>query len=155
MRDPELAAELTCQPVRRYGVDAAILFSDIMVPYAAIGCGVGIVAGTGPVVEPPFRTDADLGRLRPFDPATDTPFVLEAVLRAVDGLDVPVIGFAGAPFTVASYLVEGGPSRDLADEGVDALRDGNLVPARRSARRDRARLATQPGRGRGGRGATL
>ncbi|MGD0343500.1 MAG: uroporphyrinogen decarboxylase [Acidimicrobiales bacterium] len=114
VRDPELAAELTCQPVRRYGVDAAIIFSDIMVPYAAIGCGVRIVAGTGPVVEPPFRTDADLGRLRPFDPATDTPFVLEAVRRAVDGLDVPVIGFAGAPFTVASYLVEGGPSRDFA-----------------------------------------
>jgi uroporphyrinogen decarboxylase len=114
VRDPELAAELTCHPVRRYGVDAAILFSDIMVPYAAIGCGVAVVPGTGPVVDQPFRYESDLGRLRPLEPETDTPYVLETVRRVVEAVDVPVIGFAGAPFTIASYLIEGGPSRDFA-----------------------------------------
>jgi uroporphyrinogen decarboxylase len=114
VRDPELAAELTCQPVRRYGVDAAILFSDIMVPLAAIGFGVRIVRGKGPVVDAPFRSTADLGRLRPLDPLADTPYVLETVRRVVAALDVPLIGFAGAPFTLASYLIEGGPSRDFA-----------------------------------------
>ncbi len=113
VRDPELAAELTCQPVRRYGVDAAILFSDIMVPYAALGCGVGIVPGSGPVVDPPFRAGSDLERLRPLEPDSDTPYVLETVRRVVESVAVPVIGFAGAPFTIASYLVEGGPSRDF------------------------------------------
>jgi uroporphyrinogen decarboxylase len=114
VRDPELAAELTCQPVRRYGVDAAILFSDIMVPLAAIGFGVKIVAGTGPVVGRPFRTASDLARLRPLDPVADTPYVLETVRRVVASVDVPLIGFAGAPFTLASYLVEGCSSRDFA-----------------------------------------
>lgn len=114
VRDPELAAELTCQPVRRYGVDAAILFSDIMVPLAAIGFGVEIVPGTGPVVDRPFRTPSDMARLRPLDPLADTPYVLETVRRVVASLDVPVIGFAAAPFTLASYLVEGGPPRDFA-----------------------------------------
>ncbi|HLN18327.1 MAG TPA: uroporphyrinogen decarboxylase [Acidimicrobiales bacterium] len=112
---PELAAELTLQPVRRYGVDAAILFSDIVVPVHAVGFGVDVLAGTGPVVASPFRTRDDLRRLRPLEPAVDTPYVLEAVrllTRELGGL--PLIGFAGAPFTVASYLVEGGPSRTFA-----------------------------------------
>lgn len=109
--DPDRAAEITLQPVRRYGVDAAILFSDIVVPVHAIGFGVKIVPGTGPVVERPFAARRDLYRLRPLDPGTDTPYVIETVRRAVDALDVPLIGFAGAPFTVASYLLEGGPSR--------------------------------------------
>lgn len=113
VRDPELAAELTCQPVRRYGVDAAILFSDIMVPYAAIGCGITIVPGKGPVVDPPFRAESDLKRLRPLEPGADTPYVLETIRRVVESVPIPVIGFAGAPFTIASYLVEGGPSRDF------------------------------------------
>jgi uroporphyrinogen decarboxylase len=113
VRDPELAAELTCQPVRRYGVDAAILFSDIMVPYAAIGCGITIVPGSGPVVDPPFRAESDLKRLRPLEPGADTPYVLETIRRVVESVPIPVIGFAGAPFTIASYLVEGGPSRDF------------------------------------------
>jgi uroporphyrinogen decarboxylase len=113
IRQPELATEITLQPVRRYGVDAAILYSDIVVPVAAIGFGVDIAPGTGPVVAEPFRTKADLDRLRPLDPERDTPYVLETVAAVVDGLpdDVPLIGFAGAPFTVASYLVEGQPSR--------------------------------------------
>jgi uroporphyrinogen decarboxylase len=113
IRQPELAAEFTVQPVRRYGVDAAVLYSDIVVPVAAVGFGVDVAPGTGPVVAEPFRTKADLDRLRRLDPERDTPYVLETVARVVDTLptDVPLIGFAGAPFTVASYLVEGQPSR--------------------------------------------
>ena len=111
IRDPELSTEITLQPVRRYGVDAAILYSDIVVPVAAIGFGVDIAPGVGPVVEHPFEGAADLDRLRPLDPEADTPFVLETVRLLVRELDVPLIGFAGAPFTVASYLVEGRPSR--------------------------------------------
>ena len=109
--DPDRAAEITLQPVRRYGVDAAILFSDIVVPAQAVGFGVEVVPGTGPVVARPFAARRDLDRLRPLDPGADTPYVIETVRRAVDALDVPLIGFAGAPFTVATYLVEGGPSR--------------------------------------------
>jgi len=115
LADAELAAELTLQPVRRYGVDAAILFSDIVVPLSAVGFGVEVVAGRGPVVDQPFRSRADLRRLRPLEPAEDTPYVLDTVKLVVDQLKgVPLIGFAGAPFTVASYLVEGGPSRQYS-----------------------------------------
>ena len=115
--DPELAAEVTLQPVRRYGVDAAILFSDIVVPVHAVGFGVEVVPGRGPVVHQPFRSPADLGRLRPLEPAEDVGHVVEAVrlvARELGSSGVPLIGFAGAPFTVASYLVEGGPSRTFA-----------------------------------------
>jgi len=113
---PELAVEFTLQPVRRYGVDAAILFCDIVVPVRAIGFGVEIVPGQGPVVERPFRSAADLDRLRPLEPEGDVPYVLQAVRLLARELDpgVPLIGFAGAPFTVASYLIEGGPSRNFA-----------------------------------------
>jgi len=117
IRNPELATELTLQPVRRYGVDAAILFSDIVVPVAAVGFGVDVEPGRGPVVDRPFRTAADLARLRPLDPEGDTGYVLETVrqvAKELEPLGVPLIGFAGAPFTVASYLVEGGPSRAYA-----------------------------------------
>ena len=112
IRDPALAAEITMQPVRRYGVDAAVLYSDIVVPVAAIGFGVDVAPGTGPVVAQPFTSKRDLDRLRPLDADADTPYVLETIDRVVAELsDVPLIGFAGAPFTVASYLVEGRPSR--------------------------------------------
>jgi uroporphyrinogen decarboxylase len=111
---PDLAAQITRQPVTRYGVDAAVLYSDIVVPVAAIGFGVDIAPGTGPVVEQPFCRARDLQRLRPLEPELDTPYVLETVRLLVDDLDVPLIGFAGAPFTVASYLVEGQPSRTYA-----------------------------------------
>jgi uroporphyrinogen decarboxylase len=114
IRDPELSAEITLQPVRRYGVDAAILYSDIVVPVAAIGFGVDVAPGVGPVVERPFERAADLERLRPMDPEVDTPYVLETVRILAGELPVPLIGFAGAPFTVASYLVEGRPSRTYA-----------------------------------------
>lgn len=114
---PELAAELTLQPVRRYGVDAAILFSDIVVPVHAVGFGIDIVHGQGPVVAEPFRSARDLERLRPLEPEGDVPYVTDAVRivsRELTSHGVPLIGLAGAPFTVASYLVEGGPSRTFA-----------------------------------------
>jgi uroporphyrinogen decarboxylase len=127
VRHPDLACEVTLQPVRRYGVDAAILYSDIVVPVAAIGFGVEIEAGVGPVVDRPFRGAADLDRLRPLDPDTDCPYVQETVRALVGELgDVPLIGFAGAPFTVASYLVEGGPSRTLGKTKALMLSDPDL-----------------------------
>ena len=114
IRQPDLAAEITLQPVRRYGVDAAILYSDIVVPVEAVGFGVDVVPGVGPVVAEPFSGKDDLSRLRPLEPEQDIPYVLEAVRLVTAELDVPLIGFAGAPFTVASYLIEGGPSRTYA-----------------------------------------
>lgn len=113
-RRPELVTEITLQPVRRYGVDAAIFYSDIVVPLKAVGVDLDIVAGVGPVVAEPFRTRADLDRLPTLD-AEHVPYITEAVSLLVRELGpTPLIGFAGAPFTLASYLVEGGPSRDLA-----------------------------------------
>jgi uroporphyrinogen decarboxylase len=115
LSDPALAAEITLQPVRRYGVDAAILFSDIVVPTFAVGFGVEIRAGIGPVVENPFNDETDLDRLRPIDVPADMPYLTETIKTVVTELEplgVPLIGFAGAPFTVASYLIEGGPSRN-------------------------------------------
>jgi uroporphyrinogen decarboxylase len=110
-RRPDLVTEITLQPVRRHNVDAAILFSDIVVPIAAAGVDLDIVAGTGPVVASPVRTAADLERLRPIT-ADDVDFVAESVRLLVAELGrTPLIGFAGAPFTLASYLIEGGPSR--------------------------------------------
>ncbi len=111
IKTPDLATEITLQPVRRYGVDAAILYSDIVVPVHAIGFGVDVAPGTGPVIAVPFTRAADLDRLRPLEPDIDTPYVIETVRNLVRELTVPLIGFAGAPFTVASYLIEGGPSR--------------------------------------------
>lgn len=114
--DPALACEVTLQPVRRYGVDAAVLFSDIVVPYHAIGFGVDVVPGRGPVIAQPFREAGDLARLRDLD-AHDVAHVtatIDLVIEALAPLDTPLIGFAGAPFTVASYLVEGAPTRDFA-----------------------------------------
>jgi uroporphyrinogen decarboxylase len=111
---PELVAEITLQPVRRYGVDAAIYYSDIMVPLKAVGVDLDIVPGRGPVMARPVRDAADLAVLRPLEP-DDVPYVTEAVRILVAELGgTPLIGFAGAPFTLASYLVEGGPSKDYA-----------------------------------------
>ncbi len=112
--DPDLVTEITLQPVRRYGVDAAILYSDIVVPLKAAGVDLDIVPGVGPVVAAPVRTAADVDALPLLDPAQVEP-VAVAVRRLVGELGpVPLIGFAGAPFTLASYLVEGGPSKDHA-----------------------------------------
>jgi uroporphyrinogen decarboxylase len=112
-RRPDLVTEITLQPVRRYGVDAAIFYSDIVVPLAAAGVHLDIRPGVGPVIAEPIRTRADLDRLRELTP-DDVPYIAEAVRMLVAELGAtPLIGFAGAPFTLASYLVEGGPSRDL------------------------------------------
>jgi len=113
IKQPDLAAELTLQPVRRYGVDAAVLYSDIVVPAHAVGFGIDVAPGTGPVCDQPLRTAADLDRLREFEPEADTPYVVKTVdiLSAELPASVPLLAFAGAPFTVASYLIEGRPSR--------------------------------------------
>ncbi len=111
-RRPDLVTEITLQPVRRHGVDAAIFFSDIVVPVAAVGLGIDIVPGVGPVVADPIRTYADLDRLPDLTPE-HIPDIAESVRLLVAELgDTPLIGFAGAPFTLASYLIEGGPSRN-------------------------------------------
>ncbi|WP_326687391.1 MULTISPECIES: uroporphyrinogen decarboxylase [unclassified Streptomyces] len=109
---PDLVAEITLQPVRRHGVDAAIYFSDIVVPLKAIGVDLDIKPGVGPVVERPIRSRADLERLRKLEPE-DVAYVTEAIGILTRELGAtPLIGFAGAPFTLASYLVEGGPSKN-------------------------------------------
>lgn len=109
---PDLVVEITMQPVRRYGVDAAILFSDIVLPLKAIGVDVDIKPGVGPVMGAPLQSRHDLDQLRPLEPA-DVDFITTAVSALLSELgETPLIGFAGAPFTVASYLVEGGPSRN-------------------------------------------
>jgi uroporphyrinogen decarboxylase len=111
---PELVVEITMQPVRRYGVDAAIFFSDIVLPLKAVGVDLDIKPGVGPVVAEPVRTLADVRAIPDLAPE-HVPFITEAVQGLVGELgSTPLIGFAGAPFTVASYLVEGGPSKEHA-----------------------------------------
>ena len=110
--DPELASEITLQPVRRHGVDAGIFFSDIVVPIKLAGVDVDIVPGRGPVLAEPIRSAADVAALAPLEPDALAP-IAAGVARTVAQLgSTPLIGFAGAPFTLAAYLVEGGPSKD-------------------------------------------
>ena len=111
-KDAERVVEITLQPLRRMPLDAAIVFSDIMVPLAAVGVPVRIEPGRGPVVDEPIRSLADVESLRPLEPGADEPELLEAIRLLRSELAVPLIGFAEAPFTLASYLVEGGPSRN-------------------------------------------
>lgn len=112
--DAELVCEITLQPVRRHDVDAAILFSDIVVPLLGAGIDLDIVAGVGPVIESPVRTATDVAAIKPLERQRVQP-ISDAVSLLVSALgDVPLIGFAGAPFTLASYLIEGGPSRHHA-----------------------------------------
>lgn len=110
IKKPDLAAEITLQPVSRYGVDAAVLYSDIVVPPHAVGFGIDVAPGTGPVAERPLRSRTDLTRLRELEVA-DIDYVVRTVELLVKELPVPLLAFAGAPFTVASYLIEGRPSR--------------------------------------------
>ena len=112
-RDPEMVSEITLQPVRRHGVDAAIFFSDIVVPLQAAGVDVEIVPGVGPVIASPVRSRADIDALPGLE-ASDIPDITESIQRVTAELGdaTPVIGFAGAPFTLASYLIEGGPSKN-------------------------------------------
>ena len=111
-RRPDLVTEITLQPVRRHDVDAAIFFSDIVVPLAAAGVDLDIVAGVGPVVAQPFRTRADLARLPELTPDMVTDITESVQLITAELGGTPLIGFAGAPFTLASYLIEGGPSKN-------------------------------------------
>lgn len=114
-RRPELCAEVTLQPVRAHGVDAAVMFADIMLPVVGMGVDVELVESVGPVIERPVATLADVERLRVADPDEAVPFILEAVRLVRDELpeEKAVIGFAGGPFTVAGYLIEGKPTRDF------------------------------------------
>jgi uroporphyrinogen decarboxylase len=116
-RRPDVAAEITLQPLARFDLDAAIIFADILLPLEGMGIGFHFAAGDGPVIERTVRAAADLTGVHVGDPRTDTPYVLEAlrlVARELGGR-VPLIGFAGAPFTLASYVVEGGHSRQFAE----------------------------------------
>jgi uroporphyrinogen decarboxylase len=113
-RTPELAVEVTLQPVRAFGFDAAILFSDLLIPLAPLGIPFDFQAGEGPVVEKPLRSAADVAALRRFEPRQELAMVLEAVRLLRAELRVPLIGFAGAPFTLASYAIEGGHSTSFA-----------------------------------------
>lgn len=111
-KTPEIAAEVTLQPIRRLGVDAAIIFADILLPLQGMGIHLEFAKGEGPVIRNPVRTPSDVKSLRIFQPEDELPFVLEAIRIVRKELDgkIPLIGFAGAPFTVASYLIEGGHS---------------------------------------------
>jgi len=114
-RTPELAAEVTVQPLRRFDLDAAIIFADILLPLPGMGIDLAFEKGEGPVIGTPVRSAADVAALVPFEPERDVPFLAEAiqmVRRELDG-KVPLIGFSGAPFTLASYIIEGGSSRSF------------------------------------------
>ena len=115
-RTPDLATEVTLQPVRRIEVDAAILFSDLLLPLEPLGIPFDFIRGEGPAIEKPLRSEADLARVHRFEPRESLGYVLEAIRqiqRALAGR-VPLIGFAGAPFTLASYAIEGGHSSNFA-----------------------------------------
>ena len=116
-KTPGLAVEVTLQPVRRFPVDAAIIFADILLPLEPMGLSVSFAVGEGPVIANPVRSAADVAALRPVHPAEDLGFVLEAIGQARSALagEVPLIGFAGAPFTLASYAIEGGGSRNYVE----------------------------------------
>jgi uroporphyrinogen decarboxylase len=115
-RTPDLATEVTLQPVRRIEVDAAILFSDLLLPLEPLGIHFDFVKGEGPAIENPLRSEADLARIRRFEPRDELSYVLDAIkqIKAALAGRVPLIGFAGAPFTLASYAIEGGHSSSFA-----------------------------------------
>jgi uroporphyrinogen decarboxylase len=114
-KTPELAVEVTLQPVRRFELDAAIIFSDILLPLEPMGIEVAFAEGDGPAIRTPIRTKADVERLRPIAPEEDMPFLMEALRATRSALagKIPLIGFSGAPFTLASYAIEGGGSKNF------------------------------------------
>ncbi len=127
---PELCAYVTALPVEEYGVDAAILYKDIMTPLPAIGVDVEIRGGIGPVIEKQVRTMDDVDRMRPLDVEGELPFVLETIrILTKEVLNVPLIGFAGAPFTLASYMIEGGPSKTYNGTRIMMLQSPGLWEA--------------------------
>lgn len=109
---PELATEVTLQPLRRYPLDAGIVFSDILLPLESMGADLAYIPGTGPVIHNPIRSAADVAALKPFDPVRDLPSPMETIRMCIDGANVPILGFAGAPFTMACYMIEGQGSRN-------------------------------------------
>ncbi|MER3398845.1 MAG: uroporphyrinogen decarboxylase [Chloroflexota bacterium] len=115
IRNPELAARVTLLPVETLGVDAAILFADLTLPYLGMGVEFEVVENRGPVLLRPLQTEKDIEGLRPLEPEADLEFVLETIRLVRPELKVPLIGFVGAPFTLAAYLVDGGPSRDFPE----------------------------------------
>lgn len=122
--EPELCAYVTRLPVEQYGVDAAILYKDIMSPLPALGVDVEIKSGVGPVIEQPIRTMADVERLGRIAPERDVPYVLDTIrLLTNEQLNVPLIGFSGAPFTLASYMIEGGPSKNYQETKAMMYKD--------------------------------
>lgn len=124
---PELCAYVTRLPVEHYNVDAAILYKDIMSPLPAIGVDVEIKSGIGPVISNPIAVMEDVERLGTIDPKADVPYVLETIrLLTEEQLDVPLIGFGGAPFTLASYMVEGGPSKNYSKTKALMYRDPDV-----------------------------
>ncbi len=114
VKNPDVATQVTLQPIKELGVDAAILFADLLIPIEAMGVPVRIAPGEGPVIERPIRTPEDVARLKPLDPEHSLSFVFETIRRVRAKTDMPFIGFCGAPFTLASYLLEGGASKDFA-----------------------------------------
>lgn len=122
-KDPELCAYVTKLPVDQYNNDAAILYKDIMTPLPAIGVDVEIKSGIGPVIHNPIKNKADIERLGSLDPGVDVPHVIETIKLLRTQLDVPLITFAGAPFTMASYMIEGGPSKSY--ENTKAMMYGS------------------------------
>jgi uroporphyrinogen decarboxylase len=112
-RSPDLAAEVTLQPMRRFGFDASIVFNDILVPPAAMGLDLEFIKGKGPVFHDPLRSPADLDRLVVPDVQTDMPEVMQTIRQLVAELQVPLFGFAGAPFTLATYMIEGSGSKNF------------------------------------------
>ncbi|MBI5885709.1 MAG: uroporphyrinogen decarboxylase [Deltaproteobacteria bacterium] len=116
-RTPELACEVTLQPVRAFEIDAAIIFADILLPLPGMGIELEFAKNEGPVIKNPIRTRADIDAVRAFDPQRDVPYLLEAIkmVKAELNNKVPLIGFSGAPFTLASYIIEGGGSRNYVE----------------------------------------
>jgi uroporphyrinogen decarboxylase len=127
-RSPEIAAELTCQPLRRFDLDAAIIFSDILIPFVAMGMDVRYEAGAGPRIDPPVRSMQAVERIEAFDPEERTGFLGEAIglVRREIGADRPIIGFCGGPLTMAAYAIEGGGSRDFT-RTLAMLRDDSAA----------------------------
>ncbi|WP_460171504.1 uroporphyrinogen decarboxylase [Thermus sp. FJN-A] len=115
VENPEICAQVTLLPVRQLGVDAAILFADITTPLYGMGVELSLVEGKGPVIHHPVRDERSVAALRPLEPEEAVPFVLKTIRLLKEELPVPLIGFAGAPFTLASYLIEGGPSRHFLE----------------------------------------
>jgi uroporphyrinogen decarboxylase len=115
LKDPEAAADITAMPLEYYDVDAAVLYNDLSTPYFAAGFDLEMRKGVGPVVHNPIEGPADVDRMTPFDPRKELDYNLDQIRLLVKRLDVPVLGFVGAPFTLCSYLIAGGRSRDLAE----------------------------------------